>query len=202
MGAWRCAAWGDLGADLVWATGWNDGANFCTSGRCSACARLPVAPAAHGAKASTVIPWGGLRPWAWLEDSEAELGAAVALTPPGVPCLPVLVDRATGLTAEHVDRVASWLRSLLKAVFRRAPVGSPKPVLAEALLAHLTGDHLPSVSRSGAVQGRRRGHRAAHHPAHRPWQRQAGVRSWLRLPAGRRLGSSRPPSRGMQRQHR
>jgi hypothetical protein len=59
-----------------------------------------------------VIPWGGLRPWAWLEDSEAELEAAVALTPPGVPCLPVLVDRATGLTAEHVDRVASWLRSL------------------------------------------------------------------------------------------
>lgn len=102
---------GDLGADLVWATGWNDAANLHV-GPLLGLPRLPVAPAAHGAKASTVIPWGGLRPWAWLEDSKAELEAAVALTPPGVPCLPVLVDRATGLTAEHVDRVASWLRSL------------------------------------------------------------------------------------------
>ena len=102
---------GDLGADLVWATGWNDAANLHV-GPLLGLPRLPVATAAHGAKASTVIPWGGLRPWAWLEDSEAELEAAVALTPPGVPCLPVLVDRATGLTAEHVDRVALWLRSL------------------------------------------------------------------------------------------
>lgn len=59
-----------------------------------------------------MIPWGGRRPWAWLEDSEAELDAAVALTPPGVPCLPVLVDRATGLTPDYTGRVASWLRSL------------------------------------------------------------------------------------------
>jgi hypothetical protein len=101
----------DLGAELVWASGWNEGANLHV-GPLLGLPRLPVAPAGHGAKASTVIPWGGLRPWAWLEDSEAGLEAAVALTPPGVPCLPVLVDRATGLTWEHLDRVASWLGSL------------------------------------------------------------------------------------------
>jgi hypothetical protein len=111
-------AWGpmllslqEMGAQLVWATGWNEGANL-HIGPLLGLPRLPVAPAAHGAKAATVIPQGGLRPWAWLEDTAEELEAAVALTPPGVPCLPVLVDRATGLTREHVNRVASWLGSL------------------------------------------------------------------------------------------
>lgn len=71
----------DLGAELVWATGWNEGANLHV-GPLLGLPELPVAPAVHGAKASTVIPWGGLRPWAWLEDDPEELEAAVALTPP------------------------------------------------------------------------------------------------------------------------
>ena len=111
----------DLGAELVWATGWGDGANR-HIGPLLGLPPLPVAPAKHGSKASTVIPWGGRRPWAWLEDDPRELEAAVALTPPGVPCLPVLVDRATGLTWEHRDLVASWLGSLAAPSVTRAGV--------------------------------------------------------------------------------
>lgn len=114
--AWGGALRGltDLGAQLVWATGWNEGANA-HIGPLLGLPELPIAPAVHGAKASTVIPWGGLKPWAWLEDDPGELETAVALTPPGVPCLPVLVDRATGLTPDHINQVASWLSSLVVA---------------------------------------------------------------------------------------
>lgn len=102
-----------MGAQLAWATGWGTAANL-HIGPLLGLPELPVAPAEHGAKAPTVIPWGGQRPWAWLEDDpgELELEAAVALTRPGVPHLPVLVDRATGLMRQHVDQVARWLGSL------------------------------------------------------------------------------------------
>jgi hypothetical protein len=111
-------AWGgllrglaDLGAELVWATGWNEGANR-HIGPLLGLPELPVAPAVHGAKAATVIPWAGGRPWAWLEDDPAELRAAAARARPGVPCLPVLVDRDTGLVPDDAARVAAWLGSL------------------------------------------------------------------------------------------
>ena len=124
-------AWGqlllglaDLGATLAWATGWGACAND-HIGPLLGLPELPVAPAVYGAKASTVIPWGQGRPWAWLEDDAEELEAATALSPPGVPCLPVLVDKATGLTPKHVARVASWLTRLQPAphapALRRRP---------------------------------------------------------------------------------
>jgi hypothetical protein len=101
----------DAGAELAWATGWEQEANWYI-GPLLGLPELRVAPALHRAKASTVIPWTQGRPWAWLEDYEDELEEAVELTEPGVPCLPVLVDRSTGLTRGHVSQVADWLRRL------------------------------------------------------------------------------------------
>jgi hypothetical protein len=98
-------------AELAWATGWEDDANLFI-GPLLGLPELRVAPAVHGGKASTVIPWTRGRPWAWLEDIEEELEDAAALTDPGVRCCPVLVDPATGLTSGHVSQVADWLEGL------------------------------------------------------------------------------------------
>jgi hypothetical protein len=98
------------GAELAWATAWNEAANFFISPLLGL-GELPVAPAVDGAKARTVVPWTGGRPWAWLEDRESELEDACALAG-GVPCLPVLVDPSEGLRQGHVGLVGEWLVSL------------------------------------------------------------------------------------------
>jgi len=100
----------DDGAELAWATAWNQGANWFISPLLGL-GELPVAPAVHKRKAYTVVPWTEGRPWAWLEDIEDELDVASALSRRR-PHLPVLVDRETGLTGEHVERVREWLVSL------------------------------------------------------------------------------------------
>jgi hypothetical protein len=98
------------GAELAWATGWQEEANWYI-GPLLGLPQLRWAPAVHGRKAETVIPWTRGRPWAWLEDYEEELATASGLSL-GTPHLPVLVDRATGLTQEHVRAVSGWLESL------------------------------------------------------------------------------------------
>lgn len=110
-------AWGPMllslaeaGAELAWATGWQDEANWYI-GPLLGLPELRVAPAVHGAKAGTVIPWTQGRPWAWFEDNGHELEEASALSQDR-PHLPVLVERETGLTQEHVNRVADWLEGL------------------------------------------------------------------------------------------
>lgn len=100
----------DYGAELAWATAWNEAANFFISPLLGL-GQLPVAPARDGRKAGTVIPWTGGRPWAWLEDREFELEAASALAG-GTPHLPVLVDPEKGLGWGHIERVRYWLVSL------------------------------------------------------------------------------------------
>jgi hypothetical protein len=107
-------AWGPMlrsleaaGAELAWATAWQEAANWCISPLLGL-GELRWAPAVHRSKAWTVVPWTEGRPWAWLEDYEDELEVASALSQ-GRPHLPVLVDRETGLTQEHVDLVARWL---------------------------------------------------------------------------------------------
>jgi len=105
------ASLADLGAELAWATAWQEAANWHISPLLGLSPELRWAPAVHTRKAYTVIPWTEGRPWAWLEDIEDELAVASALSGKR-PHLPVLVDRATGLTQEHVGRVAEWLRSL------------------------------------------------------------------------------------------
>ena len=100
----------ETGAELAWASGWQDHANW----HIAPLLGLPDlrwAPAVHGDKAATVVPWTEGRPWAWLEDYEAELETASALSQDR-PHLPVLVDRSRGLALDHVAAVKSWLDSL------------------------------------------------------------------------------------------
>jgi hypothetical protein len=98
------------GAELAWATAWQEGANRHISPLLRL-GELPVAPARHKRKAYTVVPWTQGRPWAWLEDIGDELETASALSRRR-PHLPVLVDPEEGLTGEHVERVREWLVSL------------------------------------------------------------------------------------------
>jgi hypothetical protein len=99
------------GAELAWATTWEDEANEAI-GPLLGLPPLPAVPAQYLNKAATAIPWTAGRPWAWLDDSDYELKSAVRRTRAGVPCLPVLVDPQTGLTGEHVQAVSEWLRAL------------------------------------------------------------------------------------------
>jgi hypothetical protein len=100
----------DEGAELAWATAWNEAANWWISPLLRL-GELPVALAMDGSKAETVVPWTRGRPWAWLEDREFELEDASALAG-DVPHLPVLVDPQEGLGDEHVERVREWIVSL------------------------------------------------------------------------------------------
>lgn len=100
----------ETGAELVWASGWQDHANRYLAPLLGL-PDLRWAPAIHRRKASTVIPWTEGRPWVWLEDYEDELENASALSQDR-PHLPVLVDRSRGLTVDHVTAVRSWLTSL------------------------------------------------------------------------------------------
>jgi hypothetical protein len=110
--AWRpmLRSLAETGAELAWASGWMQEANWYI-GPLLGLPELRWAPAVHRRKAYTVVPWTEGRPWAWLEDYEDELQVASALSRKR-PHLPVLVDRETGLTQEHVDRVAAWLERL------------------------------------------------------------------------------------------
>jgi hypothetical protein len=98
------------GAELAWATAWNEAANWWISPLLGL-GELPVALAVDGGKAETVVPWTGGRPWAWLEDREFELEDASALAG-DVPHLPVLVDPQEGIGWDHIERVRKWLVSL------------------------------------------------------------------------------------------
>jgi hypothetical protein len=110
-------AWGPMlrslaeeGAELAWASAWMQAANWYI-GPLLGLPELRWAPAVHRRKAYSVVPWTEGRPWAWLEDYEDELTVASGLSA-GRPHCPVLVDRATGLTGDHVETVRQWLKSL------------------------------------------------------------------------------------------
>lgn len=100
----------DEGAELAWATAWNEAANWHISPLLGL-GELPVAPAMDKRKAYTVVPWTEGRPWAWLEDRQDELTVASALSHRR-PHLPVLVDPLEGLSWDHIERVRKWLVSL------------------------------------------------------------------------------------------
>jgi hypothetical protein len=98
------------GAELAWATAWNEAANWWISPLLGL-GELPVARAVDKHKAETVIPWTQGRPWAWLEDREFELEGASALAGE-TPHLPVLVNPQEGLEWSHIERIREWLVSL------------------------------------------------------------------------------------------
>jgi hypothetical protein len=98
------------GAELAWATGWQQEANWYI-GPLLGLPELRWAPCVHRKKAYSVVPWTEGRPWAWLEDYEDELNMASGLSQDRPHC-PVLVDRATGLTQGNVNTVLNWLEEL------------------------------------------------------------------------------------------
>jgi hypothetical protein len=109
-GIWLRKLAHDTGAELVWATRWNDLANE----HVAPLANLPVlpyvtTPVYPRPKAPAVLEWAAGRPFAWIDDEEKELALAERLAAPGQAIYPVLTDARTGLTIEHVDDVRDWL---------------------------------------------------------------------------------------------
>ena len=107
-GAWLRDLAAQTGAELAWASTWEDHANQFV-GPVIGLPRLPFAPAPVHDKAASVVPWTGGRPFAWLDDSPHELAKAELLAI-GQPHLCVRVDERTGLTREHLFQVRAWLQ--------------------------------------------------------------------------------------------
>ncbi len=109
------------GAELVWATYWCDNANEWIAPRVGL-PSLPFVPIPRfpgieegrtlGAwKARHVAAWARGRPFVWFED-EPDATACIAGEPDVADHLLVEVDPLTGLTGEHLDAAAAWLRGL------------------------------------------------------------------------------------------
>ncbi|MFC4914026.1 HAD domain-containing protein [Actinomadura gamaensis] len=108
----------ETGAELVWATYWQDEANEWIGPRIGL-PELPFVPLppfpgieegrSFGAwKARHVAAWTGGRPFVWFED-EPDAAASLAAEPGVGDHLLVGVDPVTGLTAEHIEEAAAWL---------------------------------------------------------------------------------------------
>ncbi|MBG6088997.1 HAD domain-containing protein [Actinomadura viridis] len=109
------------GAELAWASYWCDEANVWVCPRIGL-PELPFVPiprypgitegGTRGAwKARHVASWAQRRPFVWFED-EPDVTDCVAAEPGVGDHLLVPVDPQVGLTGEHIERAAGWLRSL------------------------------------------------------------------------------------------
>jgi hypothetical protein len=109
-GRWLRDVAAEASAELAWASTWENLANQYV-GPVLGLPPLAFAPAPLHHKARSVVEWTAGRPFAWLDDSEAELAQAGRLAA-GQPHLCVLVDESTGLTQEHLSQVRAWLQAL------------------------------------------------------------------------------------------
>lgn len=114
----------DLGADLVWCTSWNGVASTWLAPLFGLPADLPWIEL-HPTSSTTAWGWllkgeplrnyVGDRPLVWLDDNlgpkDLNWGRS-RLAEEGVPALLIKPDPAVGLTREHVDDIATWLRAL------------------------------------------------------------------------------------------
>jgi hypothetical protein len=96
------------GAELAWATTWNDNANAWV-GPVLGLPTLPVAPAKRWSKAETVVPWTEGRPFVWLDDEPyvVEDCARFAIWQPH---LVVPVNPRVGLTSGDLGAARAWLK--------------------------------------------------------------------------------------------
>ncbi len=104
----------DTGAELVWATHWNQHANDHVAPLITL-PQLPVieTPAWPSLKAPAVVEWSAGRPLVWFDDEEREIATAVKLTAErNQPFLGVLTDPKTGLTDESLDESRTWLERI------------------------------------------------------------------------------------------
>lgn len=105
------------GAELMWASYWEDYANFWI-GPTLGLPKLDFVPigvcesGGLGAwKARRVAAYLGARPFVWLEDEPDAAETLAGLDGLGEH-LVVQVDERGGLTSEHLDRAAAWLDGL------------------------------------------------------------------------------------------
>ncbi|WP_433324264.1 HAD domain-containing protein [Spirillospora sp. CA-294931] len=109
------------GAELVWASYWCDHANEWIAPRVGL-PRIPYVPIPRfpgveegrtlGAwKARHVAAWSEGRPFVWFED-EPDVTTCIAAEPGVGEHLLVATDPLVGLTEEHIERAAGWLRDL------------------------------------------------------------------------------------------
>jgi hypothetical protein len=102
----------ETGAELAWASMWEDWANKCI-GPLLGLPVLPYAPAVDGRyttgfKADTVVPWTQGRPFVWFEDEPGEI-AQMTLRAQGQLHLPVHVQEYHGLTEADIGLARRWL---------------------------------------------------------------------------------------------
>lgn len=111
------------GAELAWASYWCENANEWIAPRVGLPA-LPFVPIPRypgseegrslGAwKARHVAVWAEGRPFVWFED-EPDATECIAGEPGVAEHLLVEIDPLTGLTDEHLDTAAAWLRALAR----------------------------------------------------------------------------------------
>ena len=110
----------DTGAQLVWATHWNEDANTHVAPLITL-PQLPVVvtPAYPRLKAPALIEWSAGRPLAWFDDESREVETAIrSAAECGQPFLGVLTDPKTGLMIKHVKQAREWLISQAASVAR------------------------------------------------------------------------------------
>jgi hypothetical protein len=124
-GEWLKALTEDFGAELLWASFWNEDANDHIGPRLGL-PRLPVVeidetileiPGALSTreaewKSACVASWADLRPFVWFDDAEG-LEEKVLLHPQIGRHLIVPVDGRRGLTWEHVETARKWLTEVV-----------------------------------------------------------------------------------------
>jgi hypothetical protein len=125
-GIWLQKLARDTGAELVWATRWNDLANAYVR----PLANLPTLPyiatpsylrpdplapnkATNQLKAPFIVKWSAGRPLLWLDDEPPEIHAAERLVAPEQLFRGILTDPKVGLTIEHIDEARAWLAGLV-----------------------------------------------------------------------------------------
>ena len=105
--------------DLVWCSGWEERANDYLTRALGlpgplpflSFARKPTGGSPHWKLPAVDAYAGPDRPLAWIDDSHDDESRAWAARRRG-PTLLVDTDPATGITAEHVDRLKQWQRGL------------------------------------------------------------------------------------------
>ena len=102
----------DTGAQLAWASTWEDNANIWV-GPLLGLPPLPFIPGirelveADQSKLPAVLAWTAGRPFAWFDDKASLAGEMT-----GIPrSLFILVEAATGLTDTHLAAARDWLIS-------------------------------------------------------------------------------------------
>jgi HAD domain in Swiss Army Knife RNA repair proteins len=112
-GIWLQKLARDTGAELVWATRWNDLANEHVAPLIGL-PKLPVivTPPYPRPKAVAVTDYAAGRDLVWFDDEPREIEIAQRLREHNQLFHGILTDPKVGLTIEHIDEAREWLAGL------------------------------------------------------------------------------------------